>query len=451
MVRVTSLIIRSLALAIMGVGLAARPALASPPHADWCQCVIFTLNLLGIQQIPGEYWTAASLAVPDSYGKTWMDYQGYRKRAVGEKPATGDLLVLSGGAEVITVQTWSGSEHLVPVPVSAWTGHMGIVLGTEMVEKEGTAYRQVRLMSANWGVLSENLGVVGSCYNVDESTFLLPDGYSKADFFQPVEPVKMRERMVNRANRWSYLSLFASPGAVVDGFPITPSGLISYVLEPVNSKPLTPAVTDLSRNLADISAEAALAGDIVLTGATADPGLGVVTLVVENRVENEWKGQVTYLLPGGRVTGPVEWDLIKRENQWFRKNDTGGEDVVHFFRNRNLPDYANFSNISVTTGEEPRSINLSFTITNGGTGTVENSKVTALVYPREMVPTPAVNEPTIKQDLRAIQRLSVNESWKMVENLKIKAPGDYRLILIAESPDGINSSSNAVDFSIPKF
>ena len=449
MVRVTSLIIRSLALAIMGVGLATRPALASPPRADWCQCVIFTLNLLGIQQIPGEYWTAASLAVPDSYGKTWMDYQGYRKRTAGETPATGDLLVLSGGAEVITVQTWSGSEHLVPVPVSAWTGHMGIVLGIEMVEKEGTAYRQVRLMSANWGVLAENLGVVGSCYNVDESTFLLPDGYSKAEFFQPVDPVKMRERMVNRANRWAYLSLFSSPGAVVDGFPITPSGLISYVLEPVNSKPLTPAVTDLSRNLADIPSEAALAGDIVLAGTTMDPGLGVITQVLENRVENEWKGQVTYLLPGGRVNGPVEWDLVKRENQWMRKNDMGGEDAVHFLRYRNLPDYINFSHISVLPGEEPQAVSIRFTVSNGGTGQAESSRLVARVYPRETIPTPAAVGPIMEQELTTIPGLSFDTSKSMVENLRIHAPGDYRLILIAESPDGMNSSSSAVDFSIP--
>ncbi|MEI8132821.1 MAG: hypothetical protein WCG34_10330 [Leptolinea sp.] len=32
-----------------------------PVSADWCQCVIFVLNLMGIEPIPGEYWTAASL------------------------------------------------------------------------------------------------------------------------------------------------------------------------------------------------------------------------------------------------------------------------------------------------------------------------------------------------------------------------------------------------------
>lgn len=449
MVRVTSLIIRSLALVIMGAGLITRPALASPPLADWCQCVIFALNLLGIQQIPGEYWTAASLAVPDSYGKTWMDYQGYRKRVAGETPATGDLLVLSGGAEVVTVQTWGGSEHLVPVPVSAWTGHMGIVLETEKVEKEGNAYIQVRLMSANWGVLAENLGVVGSCYNVDESTFLLPEGYSKAEFFQPVEPVKMRERMVNRANRWGYLSLFASPGAVVDGFPITPSGMISYVLEPVSNQPLVPAETDLSQNLIDIPTEAALAGDIILTGDTNNPAMGVVTEVANNTEENVWNGQVTFLLPGGRVTGPVEWQLSKRENLWFRLIENGLEEKVHFLRYRKLPDHINFADISVSSGKEPQTIEIAFTVSNGGTGQMDNAKILARVYPREAAPTQAVTAPIVEKELTTISALNYLDRENVVQNLKINNPGDYRLILISISPDGVVSPSSAVDFTIP--
>jgi len=37
-----------------------------PVSADLRQCVIFVLNLMGIEQIPGDYWTAASLAVPDN-------------------------------------------------------------------------------------------------------------------------------------------------------------------------------------------------------------------------------------------------------------------------------------------------------------------------------------------------------------------------------------------------
>ncbi len=449
MVRVPPMIIRCLLLVIMGAGLLTRPAQASPPRADWCQCVIFALNLLGIQQIPGEYWTAASLAIPDNYGKTWMDYQGYRKRTAGETPATGDMLVLSGGAEVITVQTWSGSEHLVPVPVSAWIGHMGIVLETEKVEKEGNAYLQVRLMSANWGVLAENLGVVGSCYNVDESTFLLPDGYSKAEFFQPVEPLKMRERMVNRANRWAYLSLFASPGAVIDGFPISPSGMISYVLEPVSSKPLVPVVTDLSRNLIDIPAESALVGDIVLSGVTSDPALGVITLVVDNRTENAWKGQVTYLQPGGRVTGPVEWGLKRRENLWFRQNENGVEEAVHFLRYRKLPDYVTFADISVSSVKEPQTIEIAFTVSNGGTGKMENTKIIARVYPRELVPTPVVTAPIIEKELTTIPDLNYLDRENVVQNLKIDKPGDYRLILLSTSPDGVISPSSAVDFSIP--
>ncbi len=148
------------------------PVNQRPLEADWCQCVIFVLNLLGIEQIPGEYWTASSLAIPDEAGKTWMNYQGYTQRPSGQIPKTGDLLVLSGGAEVITVQSWDCTEHLVPVPVDVWAGIYGIVLEAAQVEKEGQSYVQVHLLSANWGVSSRNLGVVGSCFNVDDSLFL---------------------------------------------------------------------------------------------------------------------------------------------------------------------------------------------------------------------------------------------------------------------------------------
>jgi hypothetical protein len=123
-----------------------------PVSADWCQCVIFVLNLMGIEQIPGDYWTAASLAEPDKAGTSWMEYQGFTKRPVGELPLTGDLLVLAGGAEVITAQIWDGTEHLVPVPVDVWAGHIGIVENALKVKKDGIPYLQISLLSANWGV-----------------------------------------------------------------------------------------------------------------------------------------------------------------------------------------------------------------------------------------------------------------------------------------------------------
>jgi hypothetical protein len=190
----------------------------APLPADWCQCVVFVLNLLGIQQIPGEYWTAASLAVPDQAGLTWMDYQGYRRRQDVELPETGDLLVLNGGAEVITEQTWAGVNTWFLYRWTCGPGILELFCGQMRSRRMGQYTGRSILLSANWGVNSHALGVVGSCFNVDESSFLLPVGYKKATFFFPSDPAKMRERMVNRAARWARLCLPPNPKTTMDGF-----------------------------------------------------------------------------------------------------------------------------------------------------------------------------------------------------------------------------------------
>jgi hypothetical protein len=356
-----------LAASLLTTGLI-QPNNPKPLAADWCQCVIFILNLLGIQQIQGEYWTATSLAVPDKTGKSWMDYQGYTKRMPDQVPQTGDIMVLEAGAQVITVQTWDGSEHLVPVPVDAWAGHIGIVLNTEPVVKAETAYLQVNLLSANWGVNSRPLGVVGSCFNVDESNFLLPEGYKKASFFYATDPLKMRERMVNRASRWALLGLAANPQASMDGFPITPSGFISYVLQPVGKQPLTPVVTDIKSAVYEISPEAVLEGDFVLFGDENNPGLGIIVSVGLHEKDNSRLNfGVISMLPGKRVTGPDPWGIQRNADGWIKELSDMDSAIVRFYRFQDLPGYPAIpGSAQISSGKNEKVRDVGFVITNGG-------------------------------------------------------------------------------------
>jgi hypothetical protein len=361
-----------------------RPAPISKTNsADWCQCVVFVMNILGIKQIPGEYWTAASLAEKDQYGKTWMEYQGYSQRAISDLPRTGDLLVLDKGSEVITVQTWSGSEHLVPVSADSWTGHLGIVLGADPVEKEGTAYTQIRLLSANWGVNSRSIGVAGSCFNVDESTFFLPPGYKKARFFYQTDPVKMRERMVNRAARWSLLGLSPDLQASLDGFLISPSGFISYILEPVGEKPVTPLITDITRELVEIQPAGILPGDILVIGDSGNPELGLVT-AVEPEVSEEtgMNINVISMRPGERATGPTSWNVIKEGEVWSAVDSEKHKMAARFFRYRQMPDYpALQGHVQIIPSAGENEIQIRLALTAGGIHDVVIHHPVVVVYP----------------------------------------------------------------------
>ncbi|NMB54247.1 MAG: hypothetical protein GYA15_06055 [Leptolinea sp.] len=341
------------------------------------------MNILGIKQIPGEYWTAASLAEKDQYGKTWMEYQGYTQRAITDLPRTGDLLVLDKGSEVITVQTWSGSEHLVPVSANSWTGHLGIVLGADPVEKEGTAYIQIRLLSANWGVNSRSIGVAGSCFNVDESTFLLPPGYKKAHFFFPTDPVKMRERMVNRAARWSMLGLPPDPQTSLDGFSITPSGFISYILEPVGEKPITPSITDIPRELVEIQPVGILPGDILVIGESGNPELGLVT-AVEPEVSEEigLNINIISMQPGEITTGPTSLNVIKVGEVWSAIDSEKHKVAARFFRYRQMPDYpALQGHLQVIPSAGENEVQIRMALTAGGIHDVVIHHPVVVTYP----------------------------------------------------------------------
>jgi hypothetical protein len=312
-----------------------------PTQAEWCQCVIFVLNIIGIEQIPGDYWTAASLAVVDESGKTWMDYQGFQIRLAKNMPKSGDLLVLDGGADVITAQIWSGTEHLVPVPVDLWAGHIGIVETARIVSKEGQDYLQVKLLSSNWGVNAVPSGVIGSCYNVDESIFLIPIGYKKAHFFFADDPVKMRERIVNRAERWAFWGVTDNPLSSMDGFPITPIGFINAALREPGTNLMHPQLLDFSRDLNEIALVDTLPGDVISFGVTdQENGFGIVTDLVSKSDRASMHGiKVIPFIKNRSVFGPVQLVLEREGDSWIGTLTDGQAYPVKFLRFNGLPGY----------------------------------------------------------------------------------------------------------------
>jgi hypothetical protein len=413
------------------------PGPARQNSAEWCQCVIFVLNILGIKQIPGEYWTAASLAESDRAGNTWMDYQGYTQRADDDLPRTGDLLVLSNGAEVITVQTWDGSEHLVPVLVDVWAGHLGIVLKAEPVLKEGTNYFQIHLLSANWGVSSHSLGVVGSCFNVDESSFLIPVAYKKASFFYASDPVKTRERIINRAKRWALLGLAANSQSSLDGFPITPSGFISHILEPVGENPITPVISDIQNALVEILPTGALPGDILVFGEEKNPGLGVIT-----RINSGYTGDdglsldVISMLPGKKVVGPDTWQVTKETGGWSAVNSEQNSTSVRFFRYKAIPDYpALWENIQITRNDNVNEYQTTLRLTNGGIGKLVLHDIELITYPvtiEEKADTTAGIHIPLTDELT----LKPGEKYSFTSTIHLVDKGQYRFEL--QSSESVN-------------
>lgn len=317
------------------------PSKPRPVTADWCQCVIFVLNLMGIEQIPGEYWTAASLAEPDKSGSTWMEYQGFNERPDGELPQPGDLLVLADGAEVTTVQTWDGTEHLVPVVVDVWAGHIGIIENAQKVTKEGNSYLQITLLSANWGVNARPSGVVGSCYNVDESIFLIPESDKMSKYFYASDLLMMRERVINRAKRWSSLGITPNPQVTLDGFPLTPEGFISAALNEPDVHPLTPDLISEDADLVEIFDTAAQPGDVViLNGEEGNVGYGIIAGSDSSKnTSRDRFMQVISMLPDGRVTGPETWNLIRRDDVWIKVFPDTTFASVRYYRYNKLPGY----------------------------------------------------------------------------------------------------------------
>ncbi len=447
--RFYSFISRTCILSSMVITWNLNPILNRPISADWCQCVIFLLNILGIDQIPGEYWTAESLAIPDEFGMTWMDYQGYSQRSPGEIPQTGDLLVLLGGAEVVTVQEWSGEEHLVPVPVDVWAGHIGIVLDAKEVEFEQKAYFQIRLLSANWGVNANYLGVVGSCYNVDSSEFLVSRGDDKAKFFHETDPRKMRERMVNRAERWSQLGLAENGNSTLDGFPVTPSGFVSHVMRPVGNEPLVPLIRDISAELLPIEPKDLVSGDIVVIGRENNPGFGFIVepgLVTGTRT---WTGSLIHFLPGGKVSATEEWTATLSGTNWVRVASGGGSARIRFFRYRSLPGY-----LFLKTTDPLRVVNqdaqqqLELYLGNGGGSSLTMRSISIDLYriSEEVRTSPKPDDQYYKYLNDNV--FKAGESQKIKIDISTILPGNYRLLVKYTLENDQEETAGEVLFSV---
>ena len=402
--------------------------LTRPVSADWCQCVIFVLNRLGIQQIPGEYWTAASLAVPDDTGKTWMDYQGYAKRLDGELPQPGDLMVLAGGAEVITAQVWDGSEHLVPVPVDIWAGHIGIVENAQKMEKENQSYLQITLLSANWGVNAKPAGVIGSCYNVDESVFLLPVGYKKAQFFFAENPMKMRERIVNRANRWSLLGIEPNTSATLDGYPVSPAGFVSAALVEPGAHPLKPMLVKPETDFTAINFESTQSGDIVtFADKIGDRGYGIITEIDPSKTNNRQISiQATYMLTGSRAIGPETWNLFRKDEDWTRIFPDGTAVSVHFYRFKMLQGYPRFGDRGVTwVKSSPHVVNVNFILSNAGGKEIAISNIYIKVRNQNF--NGEENQPAVKFPVEPKITLHAGEMFVYSHSATLPMNGEYEL------------------------
>jgi hypothetical protein len=397
-----------------------------PVSADWCQCVIFVLNLMGIEQIPGEYWTAASLAVPDETGKTWMEYQGFSKRPAEGLPQPGDLLVLAGGTEVVVPQIWNGIEHLVPVPVDVWAGHIGIVENAHNVEKEGRYYKQITLLSANWGVNAKPAGVIGSCYNVDESVFLLPGGYDKAQFFFASNPLKMRERVVNRAKRWSLLGLASNPQTTMDGYPLTPSGFVSASIMEPGEQPLKSVLVESGTDLIEIFGAAALPGDILsFRSNNGQIGYGILTGNVKSmNSSREMIFQVISMRPGGRVIGPETWNLNFRDDIWGRVFPDNTFSTVRFYRFKKMPGYPMFGADGDTWMQEiPRRVSVKFLLTNAGGSEIEITNL----YIQAQSQNSTKNQPVLKFPEEKKITLQAGEIYTYSTSSLFPTAGKYEL------------------------
>lgn len=422
------------------------PIINRPVSADWCQCVVFILTILGIDQIPGEYWTAASLAVPDENGQTWMDYQGYTIRPSDQIPQTGDLLVLAGGAQVVTVQEWNASAHLVPVPVDVWAGHIGIVLGAEEAEYENTTYYRIHLLSTNWGVNSKYLGVVGSCYNADESEFLIVKGDKKASFFYETDPRKMRERIVNRAERWARLGLMETTEVTMDGFPITPTGFVSHVLRPVGDEPLIPPIPNIKNELIPVEPQSLIPGDIVLLGEENNPGYGVIISPGSVTGTRTWTGSLVSFAPNARVSGPDEWTASRNGDNWVRVAPKGGSQKIKFLRYKSLPGYLNLpSTESIRVDDIRNNPRLELTLDNGGGKPLTINSI-SITLTRIPVEASSMSESiTIHDNNFDKPVMQAGERQKFVFQFASVKPGNYRMIVsYSAGEEGIQTAGEIV-------
>ncbi|MHC1784305.1 MAG: hypothetical protein AB9891_16390 [Anaerolineaceae bacterium] len=196
-------------------------------YAEWCQCAIFVVNHLGLEIIPGEYYTAGSFVIPDDSGRTWMEYQGFSQRLAGERPQNGDVVVIRPNGMVFVPESGDGSR-LMEVN-AAWTGHIGVVESSESVTRDGTEYWQLTFLSSNWGVNASPMFVRSNCFNVDRSLVWVEKSDPDFSYWKQTEPFFQRQHILNIARQLANGYYHIGFDGTIDGFPVSGDGMIAYM------------------------------------------------------------------------------------------------------------------------------------------------------------------------------------------------------------------------------
>lgn len=242
--------------------------------ADWCQCAIFVVNYLGLDIIPGDYYTAGSFVVPDSSGYTWMEYQGFYERNPINVPQKGDVVVIKPNGQVFFREE-PGSSNLVLVNVDAWAGHIGIIESAEKTVVNEKEYWQVTLLSSNWGVNATSPFVKSYCFNVDRSEILIAKDDSPGSFWYLENIEKQRTHILNLARQLANGYFHISIDKTIDGYPITAAGMVGYVWRLEVGENNTPEVI-IRENSFEIPKSSILPGDVLfLSGAQNETSYGV--------------------------------------------------------------------------------------------------------------------------------------------------------------------------------
>jgi hypothetical protein len=218
---------RILALVALALILPISGSASAQPYAEWCQCAIFVVNHLGLEIIPGDYWTAGSFVIPDEAGKTWMEYQGFSRRPDGENPERGDVVVIRPNGRVYFPES-EGSQNLVLVNADPWAGHIGVIDAAEETTVAGLDYWQITFLSSNWGVNATSMFVRSGCFNVDRSVVLVEKGYQEVSFWKQTAPELQRRHILNIARQLANGNYHLGIDGTVDGYPVSGQGLIAY-------------------------------------------------------------------------------------------------------------------------------------------------------------------------------------------------------------------------------
>jgi hypothetical protein len=256
--------------AALGLALALVLALPTTARAEknawagWCQCAVFVVNNLGLEIIPGEYYTAGSFVVPNERGRTWMEYQGFSLRPPGENPRSGDVVVIRPNGRVFIPESGEGSQFMEVN--AAWTGHIGVVESVEAKTIEGIDTWRLTFLSSNWGVNAGPMFVRSNCFNVDRSVVWIEKTDPDFSFWLQTDPQLQRRHILNIGRQLANGYYHVGIDGKVDGYPLTGDGLTAYMWN-VAIPPDGALDEALAANRAEVSAASALPGDALVVKA----------------------------------------------------------------------------------------------------------------------------------------------------------------------------------------